>query len=26
LAGSVESVTEHPTAILADTDRPKTRA
>jgi zinc-ribbon domain len=25
LAGSVESVTEHPTAILADTDRPKNR-
>ena len=26
LAGSVESVTEQTTAILADTDRPKTRA
>jgi hypothetical protein len=26
LAGSVESVTEHTTAILPDTDRPKTRA
>jgi hypothetical protein len=26
LSGSVESVTEHTTAILADTDRPKTRS
>ena len=26
LAGSIDSVTEHTTAILADTDRPKTRA
>lgn len=26
LAGSMDSVTEHTTAILADTDRPKTRA
>ena len=26
LSGSVDSVTEHTTAILADTDRPKTRA
>ena len=26
LSGSVESVTEHTTAILANTDRPKTRA
>ena len=25
LSGSIESVTEHTTAILADTDRPKTR-